>query len=732
MHRSSQVLAAALFSWWITTSQSWGQSHEAAFGLYHSFPTPGTFEQTALLATSPVTNVVLWNRRSSVVTIGSMDSSAASVSYRTHAAPSFFDTIFLEDLNGDGAKDLLFINLSERRISIVVDVAPDTLRAWSILTTAVVPVGVLSGDINNDRVPDLLVFDRETPGIVPYFGRGGGVFKLGKVIYPDTPVGEAVLTHLNNDALQDLVLYDWVKSEIHFLYGVGMGAYLDQASLPVEGDVRKIFMQSISPHRHLDMALLLHNPSRIEWWDGNGLGDFHKAGRLMLEKPVTDILLTDVTHDGLPDALWISPAAGLGVSFNVGSEFAPEREEFAAGMNPVSLLVADVTRNGHADALILDQGGGQILLLESGLRTVLLRDSLEYAMGLTPQGVILNDLNGDGRTDIAVVNGRSHSLTLFENRGDEGIARQSSFPVAEYPRHLGFHSVTDSLAGYLISYPQSNQLSFFTLDLRDRTTVNSVIPTTGGTELLYWDQTPEGLVSFYSYSSSTSKTTPALTFFQQLGPQKFIERNFRLTIPNALLGAAVSDLNNDGFVDASYLFRNSLGRFELAVALGDSALSFRQKVFSYEWRDSLIQQCYFWSGDCTEDSIPDILLSFPHQVKMMTLVRGKGDGTFHRPDTVATGLMIRERSQVYLLDLDGDGALDIIAHELSRGSVGWLRGQGNGTFEDFESLLSVPEGSFYSVGDITGDGVNDIAVTYPRKGTLKLYNGESVMRKTRR
>ncbi len=729
VQRPSQFLAAALFSWWIITSQSWGQTHDAPFGLYHVFPTPGSFEHCTPLTPPPSATFVLWNKGSTSVTIAEFDSAATTMSYRIRVAPLRFDSILLEDLNGDGRKDFVFVNELERRIAIVVDGTLDSLTAWSVVTPPMVPVGVLVGDINNDRMPDILVYDRESPGIVPYFGRETGAFRQGKVIYPEMSAGEAILAQLNNDGILDLVVYDWVKSEIHFLYGVGLGAFLDQASLPVGGDVKKIFALPLNLRGYLDLALSVQNHSRVEVWKGDGLGDFHLESRVPFKKQTVDLLFADVTKNGLSDLLRLARPASLGVFFNAGLEFTAEGEEFSAGADPVAVLVDDLTRDGLADALVLDREGKQLLLLESGSRPATLRDSLEFVAGVRPRGIVLEDFNQDGRLDIALVNGGTSSLSLFLNQGEGGLVRQSSFMLADNPRYLGFHSVVDSVARFIVSYPQSDQLSFFTLDLRDHSTVNYVIPNTGEAELLYWDQNTEGLISFFAYNSSTTKTLPALAFFQQLGPQRFIERNFRLSIPNALLAASVSDLNNDGFVDVSYLFRNSQGKYEFAVALGDSGLSFRQKVFSYELTEPQIQKSYFWSTDCTGDGNPDILIAFPQHVKMLSLVRGKGNGTFHQPDTVAVGIQIGDRSQLQLLDFDRDGAIDIVLHEMSRSAIGWLRGKGDGTFEEFQPLLHVPAASHFAVGDLTGDGVHDVAVSDAQKGTLRLYNGKLLLRK---
>ncbi|MBI3579881.1 MAG: VCBS repeat-containing protein [Ignavibacteriales bacterium] len=727
--RSSHFFAATLVYFWLTVNQSYAQSLETAFGQYRALPTPGKFEKMFVgIDQNFRRTVFLWSPRTTKFIEGTIDSSLSMFPTKEHYARSPFDDLFVGDIDGDAKPDALLIHKPEKQISVVLNFGGDTLKVSSVLQLPFEPTDFIVGDFNNDKKPDVLVFNRENPGVVPLFGTGKGMFRQGQVIAPDNFVASLSLAQLNDDNLSDIVFYDWVKSEIHLLYGVGQGKFIDQSTVRIEGELKNFVVTPMSTTANLDLVLFYKKPSMVEVWEGDGLGDFHKKTKILLHDTPLATDIADVNGDGWKDIIVLERSGVLQVFLNTDEEAITDKLDFSAGVSPKDFAVQDFNSDKRNDALILDRDGERLLLYLNAEQQNVLKDSLEFTTGIHPRGIWIGDHNGDGLNDVVLVNSGSSSLALYTNRADEGLSGENTHTIAGKPEYVVFHSLRDSLQRFLISYPQSHQVSFFTIDSKNNSTINAVIPTTGQAEFISWSRSAQELVDFFCYNKVTTTENPSLTLFQQLGSRRFIERNFRLTIPNKLLGAAVDDLNNDGFSDVAYVYRNTVGKYELAVSLGDSSLSFKQKKFSYELPEKDIQKSFFWTADFDKDGALDLLFSFSQQDRIVRLAKGKGTGEFNAPDTIATGVYIEDRAHVQILDFDGDGLLDIMIYDAEKGSIGWLRGKGNRKFEAFQPLVAAPQVSHFAFGDLNGDGIADLAVTLPEKGTLKIYDGKMLLK----
>jgi hypothetical protein len=727
-HRSSHIVAATVVSFWLTVHQSSAQYQETAFGEYRAIPTPEKFER-CLFTHGPQRGAAFffWNPAATEIFSLTFDSSCSQYTWKRHSIKGRLDDFVVTDLGGGERSVGIIVNKEERKLWVVRDPFADTLRAVSVLNVPVTPTGIAVGDLNHDGRTDLLVYDHDNPGIIPFLNIGNGRFRQGHTIAPDNAVGDLALVQLNNDGLLDIVLYDWVKSELHLLYGLGRATFLDQTTFPVEGELDKFSAAQLSPDEHLDFILAFKNPAHLEVWKGDGLGYFQPQARIPLKEPLRSLAFADVNRDGFTDVVALDRSATLEVYFNAGEVTPPERIDFSAGNGPRDVLVHDFNFDGLVDAAVLDREGQKLLLYFNAQQRSVLSDSLEYVTGVQPRAVCIDDLIGNGVNDVALVNSGDNSLSVFMNRLHGGLVGHTTYSLGASPSYLTFHSLKDSLARFIISYPQADELSFLSLDQRDRSITNAIISTAGGAELLSWGGTDRDLVDFFCFNSSSGADSPSLTSFQQLGPQLFIEQSYRLTIPDSLLGAAVGDVDGDERPDVVYIYRNATtNRYEFVVSLGDSVSSFRQKSFYYQLPLKGIQKSYLWIADFNHDGKPDVLVSFPRLAQTLELALGLGQGSFAQPDTIAHGIRVEDRGQVQILDLDGDGILDIAVNEQNRHCVGWLRGRGDGTFHQFRALVQSPRIGNFAFGDLNGDGVPDLAVTLTDKGTVKIFDGKRI------
>ena len=622
------------------------------------------------------------------------------------------------------------IDRTSRSISFYTNLTSDTLQPSSVVQLPFSPSGVAFGDLNGDKRTDFVAFDRETPGVLPFFGLGNEKFKQGKAFAADNAVGCLKLVHLNNDSLLDIVLYDWVRSELHYLYGVGQGKFLDQASTQVDAEVRDLAVSPLKSGGTLDLILSCRSPSRLELLKGDGLGDFKFAQRMSLKESLVSFAVRDINGDGFADIVGLDGSSTLHTFLNNGDDAFDDHLSFVGGRDVAQFaLVADGSSD-LKDVLMFDRSSRRLVRLINAQIPAAWSDSIEFATSQKPRGIAVADVNGDGLNDIALVTGGDNAISFFFNGGKQGMYGELEYPLPASAHDVVFHSNSDSTARFLLSYPESKQVSLLTFDERDRTTTNATIGTDRPVEFLYWNGVRKPAIDFFSFSPPISSTSASLTLFQEITSHQFIEQSFRLLPSNTLLGAGVGRVNADALPDVAYVYRNNTsGKYELAVSLGDSLNTYKQKTFSIELSQKSIVRSYVWVVDLDWKGHPDIVVLHAGPSPILERLRWIRENTFGSPDTLSTDVHIVDGAQVVFADIDRDGRKDIVINDSELGALGWMRGKGT-SFEPFRPLCSLPARSHFAIGDLNGDGVPDFSITDSDSGILRIYDGKLLIRKS--
>ena len=669
------------------------------------------------------TTLLCWTPRKEGYTTLSLDQSGVIRETRRHDSPAF-DTLLIGRWGSGREPGALLIDRRELHMMSAIDIGKDSAR---IVWSGVLPFGpdeMLQGDLNNDGYSDVLLISRNVPGMVPLIGDGAGRFRVGKTIAPDDAVGSATLTHLNNDALLDLVYYEWVRSELHLLYGVGGGRFLDQSTIPVQGTVARMIAAETTPEPILDLVLLFDQPAKVEIWQGDGLGDFRPGPSIPLESPASFLEVLDINNDGLKDFLLGTGSTVMSIYFGGISGALTDRIEYSSGRLRCPPVQADVNEDGLVDLILLDSDGGQLKSYWNGNAAFTLTDSLDVPTGLSPAGVWIGTGRPGSARGLTVVSEGSRQLELFEGSHEGALLGPRAIDLPFRPRYLAMNEQGDSARQFVISYPEDRGISFLSYDDRTGASVNSVIPDAGLLEPLKSVRTPAGGSGFFCYNAEGARGNPALTLFQDLGAGKFIERSFSLTVPDLLFGATVGDVNHDGWLDLVYVYQNATSRrYELAVAPGDSDLEFRVRSWVLELEDTVVRKSYLYLNDFNRDGNQDLLLCFPSTARILKLAFGDGAGTFDAPRTVMERVWISDRSQMQICDLNGDGFADVVANDRERGGLLWLRGGGDGSFGPPDVLVEDGTISAFAVGDLNGDDAPDVACSHTKGGFLRIYDG---------
>jgi len=210
------------------------------------------------------------------------------------------------------------------------------------------------------------------------------------------------------------------------------------------------------------------------------------------------------------------------------------------------------------------------------------------------------------------------------------------------------------------------------------------------------------------------------------------QMNFLSSTHYSLAGAqfVLADLNGDGLPDLIVATTSAslTTPVSINVLIGNGGASFQppiQHVLPGPTADAT--GVSFAVGDVNGDGKPDLVLGIAGPRSgggTISFLAGNGDGTFQDGGAIASDIFA---DSVALADLNGDGKLDLVCLSNNQNfllSLSVALGVGNGSFGAFTTYAisgaeSFPGYASLTIGDVDGDGVPDIA-----SGALTILFGD--------
>ena len=313
------------------------------------------------------------------------------------------------------------------------------------------PGSLVAGDFNADGKTDLSI--AYTVRVVTLLGTGGGTFASAPASplllqYPPwdtlgTPyAGAMVLGDFDNSGNLGLAVAGFQSSDATILLGKGNGSFAPSATPTYIENMPTAALASgdFNGDGNLDLAAVGENNGLavvvlLGYGDGEftpvpsspfgissattsiAVGDFNGDGKL-------DLALAGASLPGGPAALTILLGNGDGTFTQAPGSPAP----IGSGQN--AMVVGDLNGDGKLDIAVASSSDNSVrVLLGNGDGTFAQAPGSPITVGTTPYAVGLGDFTGNGKLSIAVANYGDNTLTLLLGNGDGTFTQAPGSPI---------------------------------------------------------------------------------------------------------------------------------------------------------------------------------------------------------------------------------------------------------------------------------------------------------------
>ena len=564
--------------------------------------------------------------------------------------------------------------------------APTTFTLGPYATSSA--VSVATGDFNGDGKLDVVNLDYSSDLNV-ILGNGDGTFQapITLNIAASNFFPEAIAVgDFNGDHLLDVAV--WAinattgNMEVHIFLGNGTGSltYSATYSAPSSGNFapgpNSIVAADVNGDGKLDLVALTPD-NGVFIYLGKGDGTFqtpvaYATGCTGGTGSCNGLAVGDLNGDGKLD-LAMAAINGMTILLNAGNGTFGAATYYASGIGGAfaggGVAIGDVNGDKKPDVVITDQNVGVIVYLNQGAGTFAVKGTVgSLGVGAT-NNVVLADINNDKKLDIVISDGGGDVFTFY------GTGKGTFTAGPAYPLQA-----QNNGGNYLVAVGDFNGDA--TLDVLDTNGLSTNTLSLGRGDGSF--QTNQ----LYAY-------------------------NTNLTANNIV----TADFNGDGFPDvAQSLSGGANGKIGINLGSSHGVLGTTSLVTVSTCANNVVE--WVATGDVNGDGKADIVATMQDytgagcQNNTVAVLTGLGTGKFKTAVYYPTGSTAQEQI-VYLVDVNGDGKLDIVT-ENADGTISVLLNKGNGTYNAGTLITSIaainPHGVYLSFADFNGDGKMDVAV----------------------
>jgi hypothetical protein len=351
-------------------------------------------------------------------------------------------SLIARDLNLDGRIDLATANAGSSSVSVLRN-AGEALFQRHDYATGPGAFALDAADLDGDARPDLAVVNRGSTLTILH-GQGDGTFTQGSTAAIPPSANSLSIADLNRDGAPDVTVASGNSvfaciEEVEFappatstadapgavatLLGDGSGAFSPKTTMAFGNPMDRVACGDLNGDGIPDMVATElkrrdFEPNRVFLALGHGDGTFEPPAEIAALRYAHAVAIADLDGNGIPDLVVgrSDPCATGGGDITLllgrgGGTF--DVTDSIPTPGTFDLAIGDLNGDGKADIASANISNTVSVLLGNGDGTF--QPRITFGAGNRPTGVVIADVDNDGRMDLVVSNGNSHSLSVLLN-----------------------------------------------------------------------------------------------------------------------------------------------------------------------------------------------------------------------------------------------------------------------------------------------------------------------------
>lgn len=560
------------------------------------------------------------------------------------------------------------------------------------------PRAIVSADFNGDSYPDVALGGTGRDSIGIHFNVATGAIGRFRSPAREVVVGggpfELAAADLNRDGRIDIAVANADLDAVTILLNDATHSFSTVIHVPVAQNPRGLAIGDFNGDAIPDIIATKYMGTTLDVLFGAGDGTFPTRRSHAAPPYSQGVVAAHLDPDGWLDAAVVSVTGVVSIYRMFPTTGTAARRDYSRAYGWNVVTTGDFNRDGWADLAYASSASSVVEVLhrtEDGTyEGTWTATGSPIPVAASPRGIQAADVNQDGHLDVITAGRAASTVSILTHSG-------SAWGRTDVPAGTGARAVA------LGDFRRDGKLDLVTADEY----ANGITVLANGT-----DFGPPPAFAFEPLALTNAYTNDVvdLADFNHNGILDFVMPNrvlldggTRVTLSSSGYsgrGTAAADFNGDGAMDVVVTEYRVLRTFQ-----GNDRGGF---MASGATSTGTLETWMLRAADVNRDGHADLIAleSDFYQQGALQVYLGRGDTVFDRGATVSVHKSARHME---LGDLDRDGKVDVVITDangvrvlLGDGAGGW---KSDSMFEEGTPRYAV------AIGDITSDGIPDLAMT---------------------